>query len=127
MVTGKAPGVAQVLLISLTEVALAAGREEPRDAEAIAYPETRHPFPNLVHDPDDLVAWDERKLRKREVAFDDVQVGAADSAGLDAQANFTGARDRRGQIQQLERILLDRLRLRETHRLHGSPAARLVP
>jgi hypothetical protein len=65
VVAGEACRVAEVLLILLTEVALAAGREEPGDAEAIAYPETRHPFPNPVHDPDDLVAWDERKLRKR--------------------------------------------------------------
>jgi hypothetical protein len=118
MVTGKAPGVAQVLLISLTKGALAAGREEPRDAEAIAYPETRHPFPNPVHDPDDLVAWDERKLRKRQVPFDDVQVSAADSACLDAQPNFIGTRNRRGQIEQFEGALLDRLRLGESHCPH---------
>jgi hypothetical protein len=105
-------------LISLTKGALAAGREEPGDPDAIAYPETRHSFPNLIHDPDDLVTRDKGELGERQVPFDDVQVGAADSACLDAQPNFAGARDRRAQIEQFEGTLLDRLRLGELHRLH---------
>jgi len=118
VVPGEPRHIAEVLLPPLAESTLATGREEPGDAEAIAYPETRHPFPNPVHDPDDLVSGDERELGERQVPFDDVQVSAADSACLDAQPNFIGTRNRRWQIQQLERVLLDRLRLGESHCPH---------
>jgi hypothetical protein len=119
MVPGESPGIAKVFLIPAAEGAPAAGGEEPWDAEAIAIAKVRYPFPNLIHDPDNLVSGNEWKLRKRQVPLDNVQIGAADSARLDSQPNLTGAWRRRGQIEQLQRALLHRLRLREPHRFHG--------
>ena len=39
---------------------------------------------------DDLMAGDELWPQRRQVAFDDVQIGAADAAGEDAKEQMTG-------------------------------------
>ena len=39
---------------------------------------------------DDLVAGDDSRIARRELAFYDVQVGAADSAGENAEQNVSG-------------------------------------
>ena len=61
------------------------------------------------------MAGDERQLRARQLAVDDVQVGPADAAREDAQQHLARPRLRHGQVAQLERLAL---RL-EDHRAHG--------
>ena len=43
-------------------------------------------------DADDLVTWDQRQLRLRQIAIDDVKVRATDGAGFDPDADFTRTR-----------------------------------
>ena len=93
VVAGEAGAVAEVLPAARAEAALAARPAEPGHAEPAA----------VLGLADDLVAGHERQLRTRELAVDDVQVGAADAAGADAE-------------QQLPRRRLGPLELRRPQR-----------
>jgi hypothetical protein len=53
--------------------------------------------------PDDLMARDDRQLRRREFAVDDVEVGAADAAGADADQDLARQRDRDVAVAWLDR------------------------
>jgi hypothetical protein len=87
VVAGEAGAQAEVLAAAAAEAAVAVRPAEPGDADALAGLEL-HPFTRGVHDSDDLMAEDERQLRFGQLAVDDVQVGPADAAGLDANANL---------------------------------------
>ena len=54
--------------------------------------------PQTVDDADDLMPGNDVLHLRRQLAFDDVQVGAADAAGLDAHADLVRRRLRNGQI-----------------------------
>jgi hypothetical protein len=54
---------------------------------------------------DDLVAEDEGLVDEGEVAFEDVEVGAADSAGEDAEEDVAGGEGRRGDVSNFERLV----------------------
>ena len=93
-------------------MALATGPAEPRDADAIARREAVAALDDLT---DDLMAEDERELRAREVAVDDVEIRPADTARADAKQQLTGLRDGFGQLRRAER----RTRCIEHQRAHG--------
>src|SRR5271169_4634941 len=57
-------------------LAFAAGRDT-RDQHPVAWLECRHGPANLLNDADTLVAENAPRLASREVALEDVQVGAA--------------------------------------------------
>src|SRR5205085_5878434 len=105
VVAGEARRVAEVLAPARAVAAGAVRPAEPRDADAAAA--------RLV-DADDLVADDERQLRMRKLAVDDVQVGAADAAGEDADEQLTRGRLRRRPLLEPERAA----RRVEDHRAH---------
>ena len=65
---------------------------------------------------DDLVAEDERQLRARQLAVDDVQVGAADAAREHAEEHLPGRRRRVGHLRCFERLA----RQAQQHGLHRS-------
>src|SRR5439155_4588234 len=96
VVTGEACSVAEVLAAARAVPARAVRPPEPRDAES----------PAVVGHPDDLMAGDERQLGMRQLAVDDVQIGAADPAGLHAQAYLARPRLGDGKVAQLERLAL---------------------
>jgi hypothetical protein len=54
----------------------------------------------------DLVAEDKWLLEKREIAFDDVEVGAADSAGQDAEEDVALGEGGAREIFDLEWLIL---------------------
>ena len=105
VVAGEAGLVAEVLATRRAVTARAARPAEPGDAEASA----------VLRDPDDLVARDERQLRARELAVDDVEIGPADTTGLHLQQHLTGAGDRAVDPGELER----RSRRLKHHGLHA--------
>src|SRR5207237_1174225 len=76
---------------------------EPPHADATA----------AVVDTDDLVPDDERQLRLRKLAVDDVKVGAADRAGAHPDADLTGAWHWRRDVAQRQWLAL-------TFEEHGS-------
>ena len=91
-VTREARVVAEVLAAGSAVTAVAVGPPEPGDADAVALREALGPLAGLLHRPDDLVTEDERELRIGQLPVDDVQVGAADAAGVHGDEDLTGAR-----------------------------------
>jgi hypothetical protein len=82
-VAGEGGVVAEVFFLATAEGAAAVGAAAPGDADASAGGE----FGGGSFDDfaDDLVAEDEGLVDEWQVAFEDVEVGAADSAGEDAE------------------------------------------
>jgi hypothetical protein len=95
----------------LTTLARAA---QPRHADAIANRERLDRITASDDPPDDLVPEDERQLRTRQLAVEDVQVGAADATGADLDQEIVRARRRPLQFAQLQRLS----RTIEHHRAH---------
>ena len=92
--------------------AVAVGPAEPRHAQAAAVLGQAH----------DLVAEDERQLRVRKLAVDDVQVGAAHPAGAHLEQQLTRPRLGIGQLRLAQRLS----RPVEHHRPHGPIVADAV-
>ena len=74
--------------------ARAVGPAEPGNAEALP----------VLRAADDLVTDDERELRLRQLAVDDVEVGAADRARGDPQPNLARLRLGDGQLLEPQRL-----------------------
>ena len=92
VVAGEARLVAEVLAAADAEAAPTAGPGEPGDADPLALVEACHALSEGVDGADDLMPEDERQLRPLELAVDDVEVRAADTAGTDVEADGTGTR-----------------------------------
>ena len=61
----------------------AAGVAEPRNADTLAHVQALDAGADCIDPAYDLVAWDNRHYRVRQLAIDNMQVGAADAAGGD--------------------------------------------
>ena len=83
LVAGEARVVAEILLAAAAIEARAVGRAEPRHADAVADGEALDARAERRDLADDLVAENERQLGMRQLAVDDVQIGAAHAAGRD--------------------------------------------
>ena len=88
-VAGESRVITKILAIRPTEFALAARPTEPWNPNAIADFESIHIFADGFHAPDNFVAENERQLRLRKFAIDDMQIGATDSAGGNADKHLT--------------------------------------
>jgi len=82
-VAGEGGVVAEVLFVAETEGTGAVSSADPGDTDAHA--EGTFGRGSADDFADDLVAGDEGLVYKAEVAFEDVEVGAADTAGEDAE------------------------------------------
>ena len=102
--------VAEVLEACAAVTALPVRPAEPRHADAASYRE-RVAF---EHGPDDLVAEHERELRVGELAVADVEIGATDTARVDAKPNLTAPQVGTGRFGRTKR----RARCVEDHRSH---------
>ena len=93
-VAGEGGVVAEVFFVADAEGAGAVGAADPGDADAGVCGE----FGGGAFDDfaDDLMAEDEGLVDEGEVAFEDVEVGAADSAGEDAEEDVVGGEGGRG-------------------------------
>src|SRR5207245_135689 len=92
----------------------------PREADTLARLEASRPGPAALDLAHDLVAGDDRRSHERQVALDDVKVGAADTTCGDPHADLAGARlgDRAG--LEAEGLALDRRLSRERQRSHDA-------
>jgi hypothetical protein len=111
VVPGESRGVAEVLAPAATVRAVPAGPREPGDSHPVADGRPRRrasAVPGMWALGDDrahdLVSEDERELGLGQLAVDDVQVGAADPAGLDCEQQLPGSRDRFGQLGERQRL-----------------------
>jgi hypothetical protein len=64
---------------------------QPGDADSLADRPLTHAGANLTHDPDGLVAGNERKRGIGQLAFDDVKIRPADPADGDANQDLPRA------------------------------------
>ena len=65
------------------------------------------------------MAGNDLRMFRREVAFADVEVGPAHTAGRHPHEDFAGSGLRRFEIGERERIRLDRRRRMHHHRFHS--------
>lgn len=101
-VSGEDGVVTEIFGTHAAEAAGTVCAAHPRDADAGADGECGC---SAVYDlADDLVAGDYGLLERRKVALDDVEVGAADSAGEDSQQDVAGANGGRGEIFEAEEL-----------------------
>ena len=110
MVAREAGPLAEVLATGRAVAAVAVRPPEPGDAEPLAGRDVGS---------DDLVPEHERELRIGELAVEDVQVGTADAAGLDAQEHLARRGLGVGKVAEPERPA-GRV---EDHRLHRTIVA----
>ena len=102
-VAGEDGVVAEVLFGAAAEGADAVGSADPGDADAHAVGTVGG---CAVDDfADDLVAGDEGLLDEGKIAFEDVEVGAADSAGEDAEEEVAWGEDGRGDVFEAEGLV----------------------
>jgi DNA-binding MarR family transcriptional regulator len=118
-VTGEASTLAEVLAPGVAVPALPAGPTEPGHPHPLARSKALSPGPETLDDSHDLVTGDQRELRIRQLAVDDVEVGAAHAAGTHPQEHLAGAG-----IGEREVALGERTPgLLEHHRAHGASLA----
>ena len=83
---------AQIFPAAAAVAAFAAGVVQPSHPDSGARGESRSIGPASLDHTHDLVPGDHWDELRPKLSFDDVQVSSADSAGVDANENFTGAR-----------------------------------
>src|SRR5262249_20240039 len=106
--SGERRVLAKVFLAFAAIFAHSASLMQPRDAHAVADPGLRHASPDLFDTPYDLMAWNDRQYLPRQLAFNDVKIGAADAADADFDQDLIRARLWSKRFGQLERVLFDR-------------------
>ena len=83
-VTGKFCAVAEVFAIRSTIRTIAIGPAEPWNANPIASCKSIYAFADLLDAADNLVTKNERKFRIGQLAINDMKIGAANRAGINA-------------------------------------------
>ncbi len=135
---GEQRVLAEVLLAARAEPAGPVGLVQPRHADAVAGGERRRARlaarsdelragPERHHLADDLVSGDDGRAVRRQLALQDVQVGAADAAGQHPQEDLARTRLGHRQLDEPERRLRRGSRRRQLHRAHGRRSAGRLP
>jgi hypothetical protein len=106
---------AEVLAIAPAEAAFPVRPAKPRHTDHVALGKGVDSRSKSVDGADDLMSEDERELRLRELAVDDVQIGAADGARLHANPKLAGCRFGARKLGRHKR----RSGPCKHHRLHG--------
>jgi hypothetical protein len=91
LIAGKPGALAQVLSPARAKFAAAARVLQPGDPDSLADSPLTHAGANLTHDPDGLVAGNERKRGVGQLAFDDVKIRPADPADSEAYQDLPRA------------------------------------
>jgi hypothetical protein len=118
LIAGKPGSLAQVLASARTKFADPARVLQPGDADSLAYFPLTHAHADLTHNPDGLVAGNERKRGVGQLAFDDVKIRPADSADSEASQDFSGTGLWYWKFAKLQRRSSHIRRARQNHRLH---------
>jgi hypothetical protein len=107
--------IAKIFLSMRAKGAVAAGVSEPADADALSAPEAGDAVAERVYVRHDLMAGNNGGAARRQIAVDDMQVGAANGAGSDLQQKLPWPRLWNLPILQLQRVA-GRF---QNHRSHG--------
>ena len=109
VVPSREPGRdAQVLVAAHAEATHAAGVTQPGDPDAVAHREPRRARAARVDSTDDLVAGHDTEPPGLQVALGEVEIGPADAAHADRDADLSGRRRRLRAFHGLERMRGDR-------------------
>jgi hypothetical protein len=102
-VAGEGGIVAEIFFVAAAEGTGAVGAPDPRDAD----PHAERAVAGGAFDDfaDDLVSGDEGLMDEGDVAFEDVEVGSADSAGEDADEEVVVCEDGTGNVLNLKRLI----------------------
>ena len=124
IVTGEPRAGAEIFAAAAAIRALAAGLAQPRDADARASGgKTRASGAASLDRADYLVAGDDSRMARREVALSYVKVGAANAAGLDTDENLARPGFGVGKLDRAQWIGFDRGGRVYGHRFHRTIAA----
>ncbi len=102
-VAGEFRMVAEILGARAAIAADAVGAMQPGNSNARAKREASSAGTELLDHADDLVPWNDGRLARRQFAFDDVQVGAANAAEAHADENLAIRRLRHRDVGELQR------------------------
>jgi hypothetical protein len=81
---------------------------------------------SVYHFADDLMARNHVLVERRKLAFHDVQIGTANSAGTHAQQNLPGAGLRFVDVGNTQRVLRDALRRGKERGFHLNPSGQSI-
>ena len=95
--------VAEIFVAADAGAAALAGVAEPGHADALADLEAADAGAETIDPSDDFMAGNDRDARVGQFAVDDMEIGAADAAGRDFQADFAGAGQGIGTLRPFER------------------------
>ena len=84
--------IAEIFVARQAKWAMAAGMAEPRNADALAKVKMCDIGADRIDPSDDLMSRNNRQFRIGQFAIDDMEIGAADAASADTNANFAAAR-----------------------------------
>src|SRR5579883_2714762 len=90
-VAGEGRVIAEIFRAGTTILASAISAVQPGDSDARSFFEAASVRPIFLDHADDLMAGNHGRLARRQFALDNVQVRAANSAGVNANENFTTA------------------------------------
>jgi len=116
-VAGEGGVVAEILFVAEAEGAGAVGASDPGDTDAHA--DGAFGCSSADNLADDLVAGDEGLMHEAEVALEDVEVGAADTAGEDAEHDLSVGEHGHWGVFDLEDWFDGRLRSVQDGSFHG--------
>ena len=119
VVPGEAGVVAEILEAAETVLTSAVRLMKPGNADSITFFQYVDVFSNCIDEADDLMAGNNRRFGERQIAFNSVQVGMAETATADFDSNLVGAGGWRRELAQVQRGLLCGQRLVELHGAHG--------
>ena len=118
-VAGERGMIAEIFHSGAAVFARAVGAMQPGDSNARADGESRRSLAELFDDADDLVPGNYWRLARRQFAFNDVQIGAADAAHFHADENFARGGLRHRRVGEFERIRCDRRGRMKQAGFHG--------
>jgi hypothetical protein len=75
----------------MTENASAIHRSQPGDADALSQVQMLYARTNLIDPANDLMTWDHRRFVQREIAFRNMNIGAASRAYTYSNPDFARA------------------------------------
>lgn len=118
VIAGELCALAEVLHLVMAVRTGAIGRIEPGNADAIADLQLLYVRSDCVNRSDDLMARHDGKFGKRKVSFNSMEIGMAETAAMNANANFRGSGRGIRKICEAKRRLLGQRWLSKYHGAH---------
>jgi hypothetical protein len=118
LIAGKPGALAQILASARAKFADTARALQPGNPDSLTDRPLSHTGADLTHDPDGLVAGNERKRGVGQFTFNDVKISPADPADSEANQHLPRAWLWYWKFAKLQRRSSHIRRARQYHRLH---------